>query len=393
MSEDRRGGQRGAGVTIALVVLLLVGLLPGVAAADAAGCWGSSNYYWQSSEYEVCFNDPTGPEASRDRIVDRLKQLVRTAGPGDRIRVAMYKWTLDGIAVALRDAKEAGADVSVVLDDQAAGRPPYETMTAAGIPVTVCDRSCTSNESNSIQHNKFFLADVDGVKRVAVTSSNMNGPSKSGKYNDLIILRDAELYDFYSGYWSRLEEGSWTFAGTTWTPAKRKRTGSLATKAYVFERDDLDVVAAILNNVTACRDGDAKIWLALTKFTDSRSKVQKRLEELENIGCNVKLIIDRSVDEPFVQKGTSWDDSDPRTFLTKSKVRQMPGSTYDVHHKLLIVDANYNGRYQEVVFTGSHNFTGPALRKNDENWVRMEHVFVFYRYRSHFDELWARSTD
>ena len=131
----------------------------------------------------------------------------------------------------------------------------------------------------------------------------------------------------------------------------------------------------------------------LSKFTDNRAALQQRVEELENIGCNVKLIIQREVDESFVQLGTSWNDSDPLTYLTKSDVRQMPGTVVDVHHKLLLIDARYNDLYQEVVFTGSHNFTGPSLNQHDENWVRVEDPFVFLKYREHFDELWARSTD
>lgn len=358
-------------------------MLPGVAAADTGSCVAAG-------DYEVCFNDPTGSALSQNMIVDRLRELVREAGPGDRVHLAMYTWTLTGIASDLATAKTNGADVRVVVDDKVAGTNALGILEDAGVPITVCALSCTSQQNRSIQHNRFFLLDIGGVERLAVTSSNMTVTQKTDRYNDLLVIsNDARLYDFYSDYWNRLNAQSWT----GWTDSDRERAGDLATRGYVFERDDTDVVAAILNRVTACRSGDAKIWLALSKFTRSRAAIQQRLEQLENLGCNVKIIIQRSVDEAFVQKGTSWNNNDPRTFLTKSKVRQMPGSVVDVHHKLMLIDAEYEGRYQEVVFTSSHNFTGPALRKNDENWVRVEDPFVFSQYRGHFDELYARSTD
>lgn len=381
------GGLRGTVVAVAVILLLLVAVLPGVAAADTGDCT-------VSGAYEVCFNDPTGPALEENVIVDRLKELAREAQSGDRIDLTAYTWTVTGIANVLAAANDSGAEVRVVLDDKSEANTPYAILNQAGIPVTVCDLSCTSQQTNSVQHNKFFWLDVGGVESLVITSSNLTMRQKRDRYNDLVTIRnDAQLHGFFGDYWNRLDAQSWTFAGDRWTDTDRERAGDLATRGYVFERDDRDVVADILNDVSACRRGDAKIWLSVSSFTASRAAIQQRLEELENLGCNVKAIIARSVDEAFVQKGTSWNNNDPRTYLTKSKVRQMPGQVVDVHHKLMLIDAEYDGRFQEVVFTGSHNFNGRSLRKHDEDWVRVEDGFVFSQYRRHFDELYSRSTD
>ena len=386
VGEHGRHRLHGIVTTVVLIVALLLVMTPGSAAADTGSCV-------DSGDFEVCFNDPMGPTTPENVIINRLRALVGEAQAGDQIRLAMYSWTLTGLAETLAGAKENGADVQVVVDDRAVGKTPITILEQAGIPVTVCDVSCTSHQNRSIQHNRFYLLDIGGVRKVAITSSNMTRTQETDRYNDLLIVDDdAQLYDFYADYWDRLNAQSWTFAGDTWTEADRERAGR-ATRAYAFERDDSDVVASILNRVTACRSGDAKIWLSLSKFTAGRAAIQQRLEQLENLGCNVKIIIQRPVDEGFVQKGTSWNLKDPQTYLTRSKVRQMPGSIVDVHHKLMLVDAEYEGRFQEVVFTGSHNFTGPGLRKNDENWVRVEDGFVFSQYRAHFDVLYGRSTD
>ena len=316
--------------------------------------------------FEVCFNDPTGDAASQSLLVNRLRQTIAAAGRGDHIRVAMYSWTLDGIAAELARAKKRRADVRVVVDRASARGTPVRRMRKAKIPVAVCSGSCTSGQG--INHMKLFLFDVGGVRDVVLTSSNLTSKQRTKLFNDLIRVRnDARLYAFYSAYWRRLNARSWR----GWGNAQRVGPGDLGTQGYVFQRTDGDTVDQILDGVTACRKDDRKVWLAMALFTRARAVVQQRLQRLRSMGCNVKVIIGPKVGRAFVRQG-----------LKPSNVRRR-----SIHHKLLLIDAQYRGRWNQLVFTGSHNLTGPALTANDETWLRVESPFVFEAYRVHYDAL------
>ena len=281
----------------------------------------------------------------------------------------MYSWTLNGIAGDLARAKKEGVDVRVVVDQASAKGTPVKRMRNAKVPVRVCRGSCTSG--SGINHVKLFLFDVAGVRDVVVTSSNMTSKQRTKLFNDLIRVRnDARLYAFYSAYWRRLNARSWR----GWGNAQRQADGDFGTRGYAFPRTDGDTVVSILNGVTACRKDDRKIWVAAALFT--RSAVQRKLQQLRgDLNCTVRVMIGPKVSRRFAGAG-----------LKPSNIRRRP-----IHHKLLLIDAQYEGAWRQLVFTGSHNLTNTALSTHDEIWLRVENPFVFETYRAHYDALWGQT--
>lgn len=391
MSGKRWRGRGVLAVVGVAVAALVSGMLPGTAAAavDLSGCHASGNY-------EVCMTDPPS-HANRDTtIVDRLRDYVNATGSGDTIRIAMYSWTLTGIADDVVHAYQRGVDVKVVVDkvhtadlqDSATSLTPYHRLVKAGIPVTSCPASCTEANGH-IMHNKFFLFDTGGKLSVVQTSHNLTNTQLT-LFNNLVkVDNDPKLYDFYLGYWNRMSVRSWTYGGVTWGQDQRHADGTLKTKGYAFPRDS-DIVLGILNNITACSadgdgdgDGDKKIWVAEMLFTGARERIRNRLGQLYSMGCNVKVVVgtdagsDPDKTETWVQSTTSGGYNLPNDVVLHT----------NIHHKMFLVDAKYNGRWQEVVFTGSHNLTGPSLTQDNEALLRIEDPFVFDQYRTYYDGL------
>lgn len=48
----------------------------------------------------------------------------------------------------------------------------------------------------------------------------------------------------------------------------------------------------------------------------------------------------------------------------------------------------YDGKRNKITFTGSQNYTGPALRENDEAIVKVDDDSVHDAYRDHFNRVW-----
>ncbi|ADD45340.1 phospholipase D-like domain-containing protein [Stackebrandtia nassauensis] len=346
------------------------------ASTRAGGCTASG-------AYEVCFNDPAG--GSDPLIETRLRELTRSAESGDSIRVSLYTWTRAELANDLVAAKKRGVDVKVVLDghNKTDGNAGYTVLRDGGVPVTSCsDNGCIGSNVN---HNKLYLFNIDGVKQSVLSSANLS-TAQTGWYNNLIRITDSGLYDYYQGYWNRMNAQSWTYDGVTWHDDDKVGYGSsTATKAYVYPRGT-DNVLGVLGNVTKCStdgngDGnsDRKIWVAQSLFTQARESVRNKLADLQDMGCDVRIVVADGTTEKWVQSSNSGGN------LSDAKV----GTVTNTHNKLILIDAYYAGKWQDVVFTGSHNLTGTSLDTNDEALVRVTDYFVFKEYRVYFDKLFG----
>ena len=66
-------------------------------------------------------------------------------------------------------------------------------------------------------------------------------------------------------------------------------------------------------------------------------------------------------------------------------------SGWGLHSKYFLIDAPYAGSvgHRRLVFTGSHNWTGPALTINDETQLRIEDDVVFAGFLSDWDHVRA----
>ncbi|MFE2938347.1 phospholipase D-like domain-containing protein [Streptomyces sp. NPDC059255] len=60
-----------------------------------------------------------------------------------------------------------------------------------------------------------------------------------------------------------------------------------------------------------------------------------------------------------------------------------------VHSKNMMIDGKYAGSVTRLVFTGSHNWSGPALRDNDESMVRINTGSVYDAFLANFTRVRA----
>ena len=185
---------------------------------------------------ELCLTDPPGAEDGRDRLVEeRLSEITKSAKDGDSIRGSMYTWTRPALAEELVAAKDRGVDVKIVLDgvNKADNNDGYKTLNDGGVPLTNCDNSCLGS---NINHTKYFLFEIGDTKSVVLTSSNLT-TAQTELYNNLLkVDGDAKLYDFYIGFWERMNAESWTFDGVTWDDEDKVVTGDSGAAGYVYPR-------------------------------------------------------------------------------------------------------------------------------------------------------------
>ena len=112
-------------------------------------------------------------------------------------------------------------------------------------------------------------------------------------------------------------------------------------------------------------------------FTDARLEVAQALAARSNEGCDVRVV----AGDDAIPLGTAVSSTLGAAGVGLTRYPSRSGG-WSLHSKYLLIDARYAGSAtrRSLVFTGSHNWTGPALTLNDETLLRVEDEGVFDAY-------------
>ncbi|WP_407564911.1 phospholipase D-like domain-containing protein [Streptomyces sp. 184] len=414
--------RKGARQAVALATVLSAA---GVHAVSSAGSAAAEPRVWTEGPI---FNDPLGTVDEQHAIRTRLIELTDAALPGSTIKVAVYHIWEQPIVDALVRARDRGVNVQVLLDETSRSDRPDNTMyaslkaalgtsTAAGSFVKLCpvDKSCLGDPKHgtSIMHNKFWLfSEVEGARNVVVQTTSNSTPSAHTKFfNDALLLpNNPAMYGAYSEYFRDMLGAQWS----TWRYRAVTANNGLY-KAYFFPRagttNSTDTIHAVLDNVR-CTYKDAagvtqRTLVRVAIFKITRKAIADKLVALKKAGCGVSVLYAES-DSARSQGGTrgTWDvlhasGGPSLRCYNDDRDPQNPGqkltTPYIVHNKYVLIDGMYAGARDKVVFTGSQNFTGPALRENDEAVVKVDSDPVHDTYLGHYtsmrDVAWPGTAD
>ena len=376
-----------AAVLCLLVPLLGLGVPAGADRGRTAGPGGTSGCTAQGG-IEVCFSSP--PTVPADpTVLDRASRLFDAAGPGDTIRIAMFRWDIKPPTDAIIAAQRRGAVVLLVGDDDLRlnrhGRRLVRTIEAqdpARTNVTICKGACLPwrapgpyPDSQDVQHLKFYVTDIGGVQSFITSSANLED-RQYRQYNSFIKIDHPGLHAFGVAYFERLRAQSLRVGGERWDDrAKQWSKGNLT--AAVYPRRS-DLLLATLRDISCTRGArDVSAMIAVVQ----RDDVRAQLARLSEAGCRVRIVTSRDTVENWLQTPRPTGDipdASVRTVLT--------------HDKMLAVHARFRGRVTHLVVTGTSNTTCGGLLYNDEVMLRVtDDRWLYERYLAHFDDAYAHS--
>ena len=327
-----------------------------------------------------------GVSGGAQALQERIAQMIRCVPSGERVRLSIYEWTHALVADAVEEAARHGVDVRVLIDGSdrtlASNQPMITRLRASlgGDRVSVCAAGCVGS---GINHNKFVL-----ISRVAQGHHHIVMQSTGNwklhyRHNSMAVVSDnTALFDAYEAYWGDLSAqrhhpnyyDSHVLDGDAAYPT--------STRVYMFPRGSGgDTVVSILDNVTGCPSGST-LRLAMGDFTDARLEVAQRLTALSGQGCSVHVMGVEDMGPQSLAVLGGWDGRRVHLYGQSDPVR--------VHSKYLLVDAEYNGARRQLVWMGSHNLTGPALRSNDETLLRFEHPLIWQAYMGNWDQMYRQ---
>ncbi len=336
--------------------------------------------------FESHFNEPVGGQ-NDDSLEDVIIDYLERAEPGSTVRAAFYTWSRTRVAQAFVDAFEAGVDVRVIVGNtnQQADGTDWQAIQilreGLGSRLTICSEGQSSGGciGDGIQHNKFtiFSSLDDGSEQVVLQSSaNHTNPQRKAFNNTIIIRGDGALYSAYADYWYDLQGQQQDLN------YYRSFVGEKKTKVYFFPRESGDTIVNILNNITC--DEDSYIHVGMAYFSNPRVAVAEGLAQRHSEGCSVSVLVREDTTGANIIDALDVSGIDLAVFPS--------GADHGVHSKYLLVDAPYGSqaRRQKLVWTGSHNYTGPALRRHDETLLKIEDDGVYQDYLDNWEMMRSR---
>lgn len=308
-----------------------------------------------SDGIRIYFTEPGSRGAGMDaRLVEQIDSA------GESVLAAVLALDLESVAEALIRAQARGVTVQVVIDSDYREEAALLAVKRAGIPVVEDGRK-------PLMHNKFVV--IDG-KLVVTGSWNLTTSETFRNNNNILFITSRELAASYTAEFNEMfAGGQFGSDSPSETPNPLVTVDGVRIEVYFAPEDD--VYSHLLPVV---RGAQKSIHFLVFAFTyDDLAQI---MVDKHNAGLTVRGVFEqRNVDAA----GAVYP------FLRRSNVDVLSdGNPYNLHHKVIIVD-------EEIVITGSFNFTKAAQTSNDENLLILHSPEIARLYLAEFEKLYQQA--
>jgi phosphatidylserine/phosphatidylglycerophosphate/cardiolipin synthase-like enzyme len=307
--------------------------------------------------YTVYFTDPSsstassyrgGPDESLAAAIDQARISVD---------VAIYDLNLWSVRDALISAYRRGVDVRVVTDSDNMDEQEVQELKEAGIEVL-------GDRQEGLMHDKFVIID-----RAEVWTGSMNFTTGGGYLdnNNLMRLRSSKLAEDYTHEFEQMfindQFGANKKPGT---PNPTMTVNGSLVEVYFSPEDG--TLEHILTTVNAAHES-----INFLAYSFTSDELAQALIERAKSGVTVSGVFDE--DQYHSNAGTEFD-----TLKNAGIDVRLDGNPRLMHHKVIIID-------QEVVITGSYNFSNNAEHNNDENTLIIHNQDIAAQFLKEFQQI------
>ena len=311
--------------------------------------------------FELYFTDPTHPDAKYFRGGPDVRLASAIDDARLSVDVAVYSLSLWSIRDALLDALHRGVQVRMVMESDNRDRDVPQELIDAGITIL-------GDRREGLMHDKFVIID-----RSELWVGSMNFTT-SGAYednNNMLRIRSQKLVENYQTEFDEMFIGDHFGPDTIAdTPNPTIFVNGTMIENY-FSPDDgvADVIVERLN------DAQESIYFMAYSFTadDISEAIQSRARD----GVTVAGVMDYS--QVASNQGGEYD-----VFAQAGIDVREDGIDGLMHHKVFIID-------EEIVITGSYNFSASAEDRNDENIIIIYNVDIAQEFLKEFRRVQAQA--
>jgi phosphatidylserine/phosphatidylglycerophosphate/cardiolipin synthase-like enzyme len=312
---------------------------------------------------QVYFTNPFGPHA-RDYEGGPDEYL---AAAIDKARlsvdVAAYNLNLWSIEDALIHAHQRGVKVRIVMESDNMDNSEVQDIKKAGIKIV-------GDVHEGLMHNKFVVID-----QTEVWTGSMNY-SVGGAYkdnNNLIRIENEEAALAYIEEFNQMFTDRMFGEDRTINYSKPTVLNIDETEVEIYFSPEDKAARRIVELIDA-----AKQSIVFMMYTLTSDEIGAAIISQAQAGLVVAGVMDS--DQIKSSQGTEYD-----AFMQAGiNVRLDGNETGLMHHKVMIIDQN-------IVITGSYNFTASAEERNDENLVIIHSPATAAKYYEEFERVHDRA--
>jgi phosphatidylserine/phosphatidylglycerophosphate/cardiolipin synthase-like enzyme len=296
-------------------------------------------YGARGSFYEIYFTDPFGRDAWKeeggpDMALDSAIDKARIS-----VDVAAYSLNLYSIRSALINAHQRGVKVRIVMESDNMSELAPLALEDAGIPIV-------GDEREGLMHDKFVIID-----RSEVWMGSMNFTT-AGTYednNNLVRILSTKVAEDYTVEFEEMFKDNFFGPDAVANTPNPKVTINGETLEVYFSPDD-HVAQRI---VQLLRGAEHSIYFMAYSFT--ANDYGDIMRQKAKAGLTVSGVMEES-------QVKSNDGTEYTPLKDAGLPIYLDGNVGQMHHKVIIID-------EEIVITGSYNFSASAERTNDENVI------------------------
>ncbi len=313
--------------------------------------------------YELYFTDPTHPDAPylRGGPDERLAAAIDAARLS--VDLAVYSLSLWSIRDALIDAMRRGVQVRIVMESSNRDRDVPQELIDAGI-------SILGDRREGLMHDKFVIID-----RTELWVGSMNFTTGGGyeDNNNLLRIRSQKLVENYQTEFDEMFIGD-HFGPDTVADTPNPVTFVNGTMIETYFSPDDGVAAHIYDLLEGAQQS---IYFMAYSFTsDDLSYI---VRDRSANGVKVAGVMDYS------QIRSNGEYSEYDVFVQSGLDVLIDGNEEGLlHHKVVIID-------EEIVITGSYNFSSSAEERNDENILVIYNSDIAHEFLKEFERVYTQA--
>lgn len=341
---------------IKIILLLLAALAASSCLIDEA-LLEATNTPSGTDWVSIYFSDPSRSDELNYRggPDDALAASIRSAQVS--VDVAIYDLNLWSLRDALIAAHKRGVAVRVVTESDNLDEPELQDLIDAGIDVL-------GDRREGLMHNKFVVIDS-----LEVWTGSMNFTTNGAYLNDnnLVRIRSSRLAQDYTLEFEEMFEDD-LFGPDERANTPYPRLTIEGTDVEVYFSPDDGTLQRLLELVQAAQ---SSIYFLAYSYTsdDLASAMLARADA----GVTVSGVFEAS-------QYTSNIGSEFDLFQQSGVPVYLDGNSRNMHHKVIIID-------NQIVITGSYNFSANAERRNDENTLIIHNAQIAALYRQEFERV------
>ena len=305
--------------------------------------------------------EKNGEHGAFSQPEDELVALVDSAQSA--IDGAFFEIGSKRVADAFIRAHKRGVKVRLVTDDSNLDKPACKKVKAAGIPVV-------DDGKKGLMHDKFAI--VDG--RIVWTGSyNITDNCAYRNNNNAIRIDSEELAAVYEAEFREM------FEDHIFENKKEKRPFPSLSNPYYVKIGETNINAYFspdndVEDIIVKRIKKAKSSIYFLAFSFTSDPIGEAMIAQSKKGVKVAGV--------FEKNGSDSKESEYKKMLVEKIPVKTDRNRHNMHHKVIIID-------EELVITGSYNFSRNASRRNDENTLIIENREIAAKYLSEFRKLYS----